>query len=146
MRINYKLLRRCQELFRAKPSKSYMDSFFEMKDCYRDSFECGDEIPMCKTHLCIGGSALLLSGNYKLKSIGSGFMTVVNAKTGRDVNNQWLVAKRVLGLSARQASILFSESRWPIRFQSDSNKTGSRALAANMVARIGHFMKTKGKE
>jgi hypothetical protein len=143
--INWALLKQCQELFEKKPSKAYMDKFVRVKDRYDGCFITGDEVPMCKTHLCIGGSALLLSKEYILKQVDYG-VGVYKVGESDEVANQWKAAKKVLGLSHQQAQRLFSECNWPAQFQSEANNMGSRTLAANMVARIKHFIKTKGRE
>jgi hypothetical protein len=142
--INWALLKQCQELFERKPSKAYMDRFVRVKDRYDGCFDCGDEVPMCKTHLCIGGSALLLSKEYILKQ-GDYCLGIYKIGEECEVENQWKAAQRVLGISRQQAHRLFSECNWPAQFQSEANNMGSRTLAANMVARIKHFIKTKGR-
>lgn len=144
--VNWALLRQCQELFEKKPSKSYMDDFAKLKGRYEYAFEAGEEVPMCKTHLCIAGSALLLSGKYTLQARGYSSCVAIMNTQGQEVEDLWKAAKKTLGVNQSQALRLFNESRWPVQFKSADNADGSRNLAANMVKRIKHFIKTKGRE
>ena len=144
-RINYRLLRKCQDLFKRKPQKAYMDGWVcDMNDAILPA--AGEEVPICKTHCCIGGSALLLSGTVRMKSTGEGITYSLKSDKNKCEFNWLKEAKKVLGLTQHQAIILFNEGHWPAQFQSMDNDTGSRTLARNMVKRIDHFIKTKGME
>ena len=142
--VNWKLLKECRDLFNKKPSKSYMSGYCVLKAKYQGVIPEGQEVPICKTHLCIGGSALLLSGEYK--GIAEGWSVSITDLRGNSVTDYWKAAKRVLGLTQPQAIQLFNEPCWPEQFHSNNNTIGSRTLAHNMVRRINHFIKTKGRE
>ena len=143
--MNVALLRKIQKLFREKPSKALMDSYIELKDQYKDKFEPGEEINFCTTHLCVAGTALVLSGKAKLQWTEY-YVQFMSAKTGNQICDYFNAARKVLGIGVNQAHHLFYEEEWPAQFQSDKNTTGSRHLAKMMVARIEHFIKTKGRE
>lgn len=141
-KVNVELFRKIQKLFREKPSKSYMRWFGLIKSRYRNKFKIGSEVPICKTHLCIAGSAIVLSGAAKMVAIdGTHIVNFISTKTGHAID-PWGLAKKELGITEKQAGTLFRESFWPDQFKSFTNDTGSRTLASNMVKRIDYFLKT----
>lgn len=89
----------------------------------------GVTIPNCGTAACIAGWALCLS--QKINPIALRF------KGG----NQRII----LGLEDNEIVRLQWFSEWPSKFQKHT-KEGTPAFARQAVARIEHFIKTKGAE
>lgn len=134
-KINYRLLRRVQEHIIEEPRRLDMNliAFRANKDNY------GDDAPPCGTAGCIAGWACLLSGT-----------TFEKASTGG-----WKRATKLLGLTSSQAATLFAPpahydngiDSWPKKFSMKYIKAKTKRGKANVtVARIEHFIKTKGKE
>lgn len=96
----------------------------------------------CGTAFCIGGLGLILKG-YKPVFDDPLFTQAVTfiSTTGRRCK-AWPSARRLFGLTSKQAARLFEKENWPDRF-GPWNYDDDPKLAA---ARIDHFIATNGKE
>ena len=130
--MNVKLLRKVAKHILAEPTRLVMGNWL-LKKGYEDieAIEYGEfgsrPFPKCGTAGCIAGWTCELSGKGKVK-------------------HHDLVAKRLLGLNKRESERLFLPDQWPAEFERGYNDDGRKKTAEVAVARIEHFIKTKGKE
>lgn len=119
--MNVRLLRRIQKQIAKEPKQFDMGFWFERKLPWK--------IPNCGTAACIGGWAVALHNK----------VTPENARKCRRLEPQ-----EILELDYDQAGRLFYKQHWPDKFL--ENLKSPTASAKQAVARIDHFIKTKGAE
>jgi len=114
--MNIELLNRIQQKILADPTSFQMETFFAPPWPEDD----------CDTAACIAGWTLLLSGKNKACDVAE-------------------EAAKVLGITLKQAALLFYEGGWPEKFRLRSKVYSDKAaqLAAD---RIDHFIATDGQE
>ena len=125
--MNVRLLRKVAKHILAEPKRLDMETI-------ADKVEGGRDSPPCGTVGCIAGWACML--------------------TGSSVNHaDWEKGKRLIDLDSDQAYRLFdyplgwSSDGWPAKFSKPYVAAkAARQRARIAVARIEHFIKTKGKE
>lgn len=132
--MNIPLLRKIQKAIREEPRR------FDMRDWVMLS----DKSP-CGTSACIAGHAAMIA----LKKPPEKSLALAAGRLLDKHNNDndyyiAQIAKDLLLLSSGQANRLFFRSEWPAKFQKLTKTPKARAQQA--IARINHFIKTKGKE
>ena len=120
--MNVRLLRRIQKQILKEPRQFYMDTWF------KEAAWKGKKNPNCGTAACIGGWAIALSLSITPRE-ASGF----TAPEKR--------AMEALKLTSRQADLLFQPNWWPRKFRRRASTNPQQA-----IARIEHFIRTKGNE
>lgn len=137
--MNTKLLREIQQTFKEEPKR------LDMEGWAHDSF--GPEAPRCNTVGCIAGWAVLLKEHKKTETFQQArqrFYAEVKIKPRLNYCDR---AQRLLKLERTQAYRLFYVNEWPDKFQRDYNRAETpRGRAKATIARIAHFIKTKGRE
>lgn len=137
--MNVRLLRRVAKHIAAEPNRLVMADWIVLKadsgmDKVKDWGEFSHRFPPCNTTGCIAGWTVLL----REKVAKSSFAV-------SDSQNISCRAQALLGLNGDQSMRLFGA--WPYKFQGPYEKAKSAAKRARIaVARIEHFIKTKGKE
>ena len=138
--MNTKLLRRVAKHISEEPRRLNMDITLNTIDTYRAE-RYVKEMPPCGTVGCIAGWTCVLS-----ESVPKYFDEVIP------------IASSKLGLTHEQADALFAEPKfnsgdvdyarvWPRRFAKRYLKAKTpKGRASATVARIEHFIKTKGAE
>ena len=129
--MNVKLLRKVAKHILAEPKRLYMTSFIRTK---KHSGSIGRPYAKCGTAGCIGGWACILE--LKVKDPHEFWQR-------HDVAGE---ARRLLELDYQQEYNLFEPSQWPKQFKRGTSDDGKKKTAQIAVARIEHFIKTKGKE
>lgn len=135
--MNVKLFRKIQREIKKEPRR------FNMED-WVDVHARGHNAPPCHTTACIAGWATVLSRPFP-KSIKS-----FAAKARRlDLMGETYKApaQDALGITDAQADRLFYVSQWPIKFAQayDDAYGDPKAQGKIAIARIDHFIKTKGR-
>lgn len=126
--MNIKLLRRIQKQILKEPRQ------FQMGSYYARRLPGVELIPNCGTACCVAGWAVSLT------------MTCTPAEAARKSPKPLHPRAAVtLGLTSEEASRLFYMDGWPMNFRILAAE-GTLEFAANAVARIDHFIKTKGAE
>lgn len=128
--MDTRLLRRVAKHILAEPKRYNQDTELDVG-------VTGEQAPPCGTVGCIGGWICALTG-----------------KTPRSRKNfSYQRARKVAGLTGKQASRLFAYTwssiggGWPDRFKSAYCNAATPQERVNIaVARIEHFIKTKGAE
>jgi len=121
--MNTQLLRRIQRQILKEPEQFQMRTWFTSWSY--------STIPNCGTAACIGGWAVSLK----------------HGRTPRDERmaipkgGVFEAARRAVGLTTKQAHLLFIPINWPARFKRFHHDNPKQA-----VARISHFIKTKGED
>jgi hypothetical protein len=137
--VNTKLLRRVAKHIAEEPRRLVMAQWVVLKKDYRsekiyDWGEFSHKFPPCNTTGCIAGWTVLLKEKVESSSFA--------------VSDSQRIAKRaeaLLGLDENQSYRLFGG--WPQEFQRPYEMARSAAKRAKIaVARIEHFIKTKGQE
>jgi hypothetical protein len=125
--MNTILLRKIQNQILSEPRQ------FNMKNWFSGQLPDGSLPANCGTAACIGGWAQT-------------FAMAVNPDEAQ-ARAIWTDehAAMVLGLTERQARLLFIEDNWPKQFQS-TDRAGVALRAKRAAKRIDHFIKTKGRE
>lgn len=135
--MNITLLNRVMKHILEEPRRLLMQSWLVRKGYEEDQIECSlptseynpkfRPFPPCDTAACIAGWTCILEGKGKSKRLD-------------------LMGKRLLGLDKKQAERLFIPDSWPKQFRRGLRDNGTRLTAETAVARIKHFIKTKGDE
>jgi hypothetical protein len=120
--MNVKLLRKIQAAIKAEPRRFVMNNWINRRS----------RVAPCGTSACIAGHAVLLSFKLPWKE----------AAGLRLKEHPSIEAMRLLKLSYNEATLLFYESAWPYQFKPGRGTT----LAKHAIARIDHFIRTKGRE
>lgn len=130
-KLNVKLLRKIQKHILAEPKRFIMGWWNEKSSPGEplNDFEMCSTIPKCGTAACIGGWALILSGE--------------NPDLMRSVSK---AAGALLGIENDAANRLFDSYAWPNRFRRFRELKSPAARVKVAVARIDHFIKTNGAE
>jgi len=132
-KMNVKLLRKIEKHILAEPKRFWMRWFVAVKDGIHKKLytRVGTwrAYPKCNTAACVAGWACILSG----KKVSP---------------NQHLsvLASDILGLDPDQAARLFVPQNWPRQFHAGIRDDGKKETVKTAVARIEHFIRTKGKE
>ena len=121
--MNIKLLNKVKKAIKTEPKQFQMHSFFMHKE----------EIPNCKTAACIAGHAIAVHKS----------LTPLEAKEfiRKNCHSTFYMARKYFELSDREAIKLFHFENWPDQFRKQSSSNVKQA-----IARIDHFIKTKGEE
>ncbi len=128
-RMNIKLLKTVRDAILANPRQFRMETFFSFYD------SAGNPAPKCGTAACIAGWAIAIHDGTKLSVAAD------------DAWNEHDNAKKHLGLTQKQADILFYYEEWPHPFWERYEAAENVRAAAKAAAdRIDLFIKTKGKE
>lgn len=152
-KMNVKLLRRIQKHISAEPRRFNMHFWGKHYSQYVNLHY--SNVPPCRTAGCIAGTACILTGDIQPKKL-KGIKALLNGDYGYidfPLSTPFR-ARRALGLTKEQADRLFllstmsrSGNSWPDNFELRFNAaTTSRQRAKVAVARIDHFIKTKGAE
>ena len=137
--MNVRLLRRVAKHIAEEPNRLVMAHWVVFKKDYRapkvpDWGEYSHKFPPCNTSACIAGWSVLLREKVPESSFA--------VSDTQDLQSR---AQALLGLDGDQSMRLFGA--WPYEFQGPYEKARSAAKRAKIaVARIEHFIKTKGKE
>lgn len=130
--MNVELLRNVARHIEATPLRLDMDVVIARKDAANFGIKRISDFPPCGTVCCIGGWAIVLSG---------------------EDDSDLRAAKRLLDLDGKfdrdssEVSRLFHVQFWPESFRSDYEAAKTPAAKARIaVARIEHFIATKGAE
>jgi hypothetical protein len=134
--MNVKLLRKVAKHILANPQRLLMEDWVrhfiegEQDEVYY-GFDCDKErpFPSCGTVACIAG-----------------WTCEIGAKYPKRIKDHARVAQRLLGLGKRESLRLFVPSAWPNQFHAGCEDDGTPETAKLAVARIEHFIKTKGRE
>ena len=136
--MNTRLLRKVAKHIAEEPRRFQMGTWYQSASMQDQVVEYSTkssanthDFPQCGTAACIGGWACILSGVTR-KSV----LDDAEAK-----------AKKLLNLDSDSAFSLFSVRAWPSRFRDrylSAKNPAARVRVA--VARIEHFIKTKGAE
>lgn len=121
--MNTRLLRRIQKQILKEPRQFVMDAFFS-----RMRYD-NKTIPNCGTAACIAGHAVSISHRLTPEQSIRRFAYPAAA------------ARTALELDREQGNNLFYFEQWPRQFRKRSEDNPKQA-----VARIEHFIKTKGEE
>ena len=141
--MNVRLLRKVQKHILAETKRFIMDDFVVRQAEGEETFFADDatEVPFapCGTAACIAGWSVLLERGMRAK-----------------VKDFHAAGARVLGISTEydedhdlssEATRLFYTCYWPHKFQTRYDSAKSQKQRAKVaVARIEHFIKTKGAE
>lgn len=130
--MNVKLLRRIQEKILAEPRQFNMGSYFLSNRDIRNFLLPNPEIPNCGTAACIAGWALALASNRKPSEC-------------EDSKANMIFSIKVLDLDIDSGRRLFHFVCWPEVYQL-MRAEGTKKYAEQAVARIDHFIKTKGAQ
>lgn len=133
-RINVPLLRKVQKFLLAEPRRFDMGSWVELA-------EQADILrrPPCGTACCIAGAAFLIDKKIEVKGALNNDKVLYGDILGG--------ASRALKIDDRQENLLFFVGWWPRKFQVAYNSAKTPLARAKAgVARINHFIKTKGAE
>lgn len=126
--MNVKLLKRIKARILKEPDHFRMDKW------------------TCGTAYCVGGWACVLS-RVKLR-VSHDYGELVKPTNYERLSSQHEVfvrAKKLLGLTTKQAERLFVEEQWPSGLVATGE--ASRVVKARLAAsRIDHFIATKGRE
>ena len=142
--MNIKLLRKVQAAIKQRPKQFQMSNWFShWLDATRNNnyLHAGG----CGTAACIAGWALHLSGKSRqVDTTARRYDTV-------DYIDMIAVAGDVLGLSGSEAGgparNLFMVEYWPSEFRARWERVSTPVAQAKIaIARIDHFIKTKGEE
>jgi hypothetical protein len=142
--MNVRLLRKVAKHIAEEPRRLDMDVLTDIRDPKED-----DRNPPCGTVGCIAGWSCLLTGMPRKKSWSP--------------TRYWEHGQKLLGLTKEEGKRLFNTPSdavfeherygeditmyWPLRFAKRyENAKTPRGRASATVARIEHFIKTKGKE
>lgn len=133
--MNVKYLRRIQRAILEHPSQFQMDTLFD--NHLDDQIKLPKKVGGCGTAACIAGWALHLHGRCKTLATTTECMRTTTSEN----------ARTILGLTSDQYDRLCFAPNWPEPFRSrNDNAKTARTQAKNAVARIEHFIKTKGAE
>lgn len=138
LKINVKLLRQIQRAIKKEPRRFEMESWVNIFD----------SIAPCETTACIAGHAIIIDFMRKGGTWKRGGRKLYDRIDARRLTGltQYRAGK-LLGLEAVQSSRLFHLSEWPKRFHGRFGRALTRrAQGAVAIARIDHFIKTKGAE
>jgi hypothetical protein len=144
--MNVKLLRKVAKHILEEPKRLDMNTLGERKE--------GPGAPPCGTATCISGwSCVLGQPKAKVGFNSSGDLTI------NGLDNLWGMGRRLLRLTDTEAVTLFREpclaitqydgtrTGWPEKFSKGYTSARSAKQRARItVARIEHFIKTKGRE
>mgnify|MGYP001601442776 CR=1 FL=1 len=138
--MNTKLLREVEKEILAEPRRLRMDSWVERV------YGKGETMPPCGTTACIAGFATILHKgmpDYVNKDFKARAWYLLDYAP---VNYEGY-AMDALQLGSEQAERLFYVSSWPEKFLAAWEQASTPLRRAEVaVARIEHFIKTKGKE
>jgi hypothetical protein len=131
-KLNVRLLRRIQRRILKEPRQ------FQMDDLYSATDDFGKEVTAnCGTAACIAGWAVALSSGISPREAS------ILDSTGQQ--NTWGLAVKKLGLESGRPLFLVYE--WPGKFWAAYERAKTNRQQAKVaVARIEHFIKTKGEE
>jgi len=129
--MNVKLLRKIAKYILAEPKRLYMSSYIHTKEQGAHVIE--RPFAKCGTVACIAGWACILTIKRPPLEIWREF----------SIGDE---AKDILGLSTKEAFRLFEPGAWPVEFSSGTSDDGKLNTAKVAIARINHFIRTKGKE
>lgn len=129
LKLNVRLLRAIQRQILKEPLQFTMETWFWS---YPSGFRYS--IPNCGTAACIAGWALAVSKKISPHKAKLNYYKTESAKLPD-------MAFPLLGVDANQGGRLFYFNRWPAKF-----KTKHQDNAKQAVARIEHFITTKGAE
>ena len=134
--MNVKLLRKVQKFLLAEPRRFDMSQWIAPADNEEANVL---KPPPCGTACCIAGAAFMI--DRKIKPRG--------APERQDIQSTSIgfAAAKALGLNEDQTNRLYYTSGWPMKFEEayeEAETPLQRAKAG--VARIEHFIKTKGAE
>jgi len=131
--MNIKLLRKIERHILAEPKRFWMRWFVAVKDRAHPKLRTRKDewrpFPKCNTAACVAGWACILSG-----------------KEVTPTQHLCNMASDLLGLDSQQASRLFVPWQWPEQFKAGVSDDGKKETVKIAVARIEHFIRTKGKE
>lgn len=131
--INVPLLRKVQKFLLAEPRRFDMTEWINPSEYSNVLKE-----PPCGTACCIAGATYLIAK--KITPCGE----IAGTAEAYEVS---LAATKALIIDSDQESRLYLTSGWPKRFQKAYHKAKTPLARAKAgVARIEHFIKTKGAE
>lgn len=136
--LNKPLFRKIKEHIRKQPKRLCMGWWIQVRGVHEPMVHDYStwafarlrryNFPECETAACIGGWAVLLSGEY-------------TPEQAREIEIG-STAKRLLGLSAQQERRLFSVTGWPNKFRTAYEKAKShKAKGAAAIGRINYLLR-----
>jgi hypothetical protein len=135
--MNVERLKQVADLIAQNPTQFNMDWWFHESDAV------GNDAGGCGTAACIGGWAVFL----KYKSKKGRTPTLAQVCDHCDDGSTIDEATEALKLTPTEANRLFVLSEWPVKFEvAYDNATTAGRAAKVAVARINHFIVTKGEE
>jgi len=137
--MNVRLLRKIQKHILEEPKRFKMSSWVTRKEDGNETAYDTEvanvkewKFAKCGTAACIGGWAIILSGKLE---------------RARDTCNYGRMAGKLLEIDHPSENLLFGLCSWPEEYRDKFvNAKTLRARAQAAVARIDHFIKTKGAE
>lgn len=131
--MNTKLLRKVQKYIMQEPHRYNMSSWIAPIKFAYDKTE--DQNPPCGTVCCIAGAAYIISTNSDIKTVSVGSVDL------------YITAVNNLQLNQAQTDRLFYTQYWPKKFKTSYYEVKTSLSRAKVgVARIEHFIKTRGEE